>query len=493
MVRPRPGQQTVWFTALYTENCVQVLKLLTDDPSLLTIGRREDKGRVVEGPQTLRSFWKGRTALHVGARRGSVDLVKTVVRMFDDSFKLALPESVATPTQFLEDMLTAKDGWYNLDALAMAVVNGNRDIILLLAKTSLLKCETNPYEISNEWEIPAELHPSPEPESRGNSRMQLRQITEEVVEHQARLKNFDAESLKSMYTGCLDFNFLPWQEFLFHFTFIKSPRQRFPFLDEIRQCIFDKTSSSPTLRRFLCDLQDGQGRTPLHVAVDEGMVIQFLVLIPHDGADLLTALDGTGKMPLHRAAAKESPESLRVLLGDGRVDLQALYTSWYYSDLLWTMLGVDLERVSKNNGFKGYGWFDIYDHSNALHIAIIHKRRECVRLLLDEKYNSYRSEDERLDLEFAFARAFRLRNGVYQRFALEPLQLAAVLGDAAILESLLQSRSLWMMKEAKHLYGEKMWRDKVASRCFCKQVLIYGRPMELIKLHIRDLMQVQNF
>lgn len=211
MVRPS-GVQSEWFAALHEENCVQVLNLLTDDPFLLTIGRREDKRRVVEGPESRRSFWKGRTALHVGARRGSVDLVKAVLEMFGDGLnRLQLPESVTSPTRptpFLEDLLAAKDGWYSVDALAMAVVIGNLDIILLLAKASLLKCESNPYEISNEWDVPAEV-PSLRTVLLGHERVQLRQITEEVMKGQEELRGNDAESLKAMYAGSQDFNFLP--------------------------------------------------------------------------------------------------------------------------------------------------------------------------------------------------------------------------------------------------------------------------------------------
>lgn len=52
-------------------------------------------------------------------------------------------ESCSTSTS-LNNLLRVVDGDYDLDALAMAVVNGNRVTVYLLRKASL-RCESNPY------------------------------------------------------------------------------------------------------------------------------------------------------------------------------------------------------------------------------------------------------------------------------------------------------------------------------------------------------------
>lgn len=68
-----------WFKALNEEDCKRVRYLLRAQSSLLGEGLREYHRRVVEGTST----WK---ALHVGARRGSVQFV-TVLGMYDNGFK----------------------------------------------------------------------------------------------------------------------------------------------------------------------------------------------------------------------------------------------------------------------------------------------------------------------------------------------------------------------------------------------------------------------
>lgn len=105
-------------------------------------------------------------------------------------------------------------------------------------------------------------------------------------------------------TKVIDFNILPWEEYLFHFAFLKWPQHRFSVMDEVRDNVFRRTAFSTFLRKFLLELRDGQGRPALHtyVAVDEGTVLQFLALIPRDSPDvpdLFRATDGTGKNALH--------------------------------------------------------------------------------------------------------------------------------------------------------------------------------------------------
>lgn len=176
-----------WFKALYTEDCAQVLEFLTADPTLLWKGLQEDPRRVVEGTTT----WKGRTALHVGARRGSLNLVKVVLAIYQDDEHREVEHGC---------VLAAKDGWYDLDALAMAVVNGNREIIQILANESLLNSKTNPYEVFGasdegaDWESAKALRYM-------DARLQLTQITRQVMENLECSRISDAKMQQALYKG----------------------------------------------------------------------------------------------------------------------------------------------------------------------------------------------------------------------------------------------------------------------------------------------------
>ncbi|CAM6103578.1 unnamed protein product [Calypogeia fissa] len=78
-----------WYEALFEEDCVAVKELLKEHGELLKVGWKSDSSREVEGSPDnhwkprIKSPWTGRTALHVAARRGDVDLVQQVLILCD--------------------------------------------------------------------------------------------------------------------------------------------------------------------------------------------------------------------------------------------------------------------------------------------------------------------------------------------------------------------------------------------------------------------------
>ncbi|CAM6103582.1 unnamed protein product [Calypogeia fissa] len=78
-----------WYKALFEEDCVEVKGLLKEHGKLLKVGWKSDPSREVEGSldnhwkPKIKRKWTGRTALHVGARRGDVELVQQVLTLCD--------------------------------------------------------------------------------------------------------------------------------------------------------------------------------------------------------------------------------------------------------------------------------------------------------------------------------------------------------------------------------------------------------------------------
>ncbi|CAM6118041.1 unnamed protein product [Calypogeia fissa] len=119
---------------------------------------------------------------------------------------------------------------------------------------------------------------------------------------------------------------------------------------------FSKAREKGLLGCLLLDLLDGQGRPPLHVAVDSNKVQEFLDLISSEGENwdlddkliekILNAPDNAGRTPLYRAAAQNQLVAVERLLKDKWVSLNARMSckadQW----------GLDLDNLSWRKNFK---------------------------------------------------------------------------------------------------------------------------------------------
>ncbi|CAM6091475.1 unnamed protein product [Calypogeia fissa] len=430
-----------WRKALVAEDCRQVRKLLEQPggksllKSVLAMkGQSWDKRRdhEVDG--------EARTALHVAARRGDLKLMQDILNMGSDEARdSAGRHSGECPDSSNCYLLKFVDPQYALDALAMAVVNGNCEIVNLLRK-AILGCQSSfPYNISNnhaggknqggdnaagqtiyaESDVESDdLFPNREYIS------ELSRRTNEFLKE----KSESSENLEKLYYQDCDFNFLPISVYLFHFTFSES----LPIGVEVipaRERIISKASpkpeevcSSKLARYLLSDLLDGQGRTLLHVAVDSQKVEEVLAIIPTDGSknvdnkaddasraplailtakvreDILNKTDGAGRTPLFRAAAKGKLQAVNLLLKNLAnivVAEKVKYPANKWGDL-------DMDELSRRNHFpSSCVYFEketeqnlLNVSSSALHVAIIHKQADIVKALLSHDRDPARKKDD---------------------------------------------------------------------------------------------------
>ena len=160
--------------------------------------------------------------------------------------------------------------------------------------------------------------------------------------------------------------------------------------------------------RYLFQLRNAQGQTPLHVAVEYQTSLDLVRLIPggesgRENAECLNMRDSRGYTALHLASAQfDRTYYLDVLLEDGRADVDPIGT-----------------------GFP----------ETALHLAVIHNQLGAVQLLL--------LKDQRTDVNAHFYRRIFFDNCLYVSRHLymlhkwTPLQLAAMAGFPEVVRVLL--------------------------------------------------------
>ncbi|CAM6095905.1 unnamed protein product [Calypogeia fissa] len=359
-----------WYEALFDMDSLKVLELLKGDPDLLKVGWGSEAAQM----QWEKRPWKERTALHVGVKRGNADLVEHVltqckvdfnsssekngsstVRLSrskhdgddkgqeiagpsqedttgegdrqplkstasegDDKSLLADDESKPqvndTKTvgeqphdeddQILPSLLLVKDGVYYLDAMAMAMLIGNLKIILML----LYAGNYFPRTILPDLDVTEESE-----ENRGH-RAKLTEVTEQVV------SSFEPSlDILEMYESDLDYNFLPWQEYLFHWICSETPD---PNVLKLAKALWAAVRlNSDSTWRYLLELQDAQGRTPLHVQSAHPGWGQFKIFVANNEGEVdtevvdctMAAPDAVGRTALHRALATGNSQALEHL------------------------------------------------------------------------------------------------------------------------------------------------------------------------------------
>ncbi|CAM6089277.1 unnamed protein product [Calypogeia fissa] len=302
-------RQKGWVKALDVEDCVQLRELLCQDPAL------------------LRLRWEERNALHVAARRGDVKLVKEMLKVHAGRVEL----------------LEGVDKSYGLDALAMAVINGNREIVNLLKQASR-ESESNPYNIDllaedglaeGESNRRDDIYAYGFPDCGetgleldfATARDTLERITRDLLGRCPK-----SAQVEAFYKKDYNFNFLDVNLFLFHFSFsawqTEPDKALFAAIRKIQEVLFAKARESKILRYLLVKLRDGQGRTVLHVAVDSEKVPRFFELIKPTGpgekiipSPYLNVYDSVGRTPLYRAVAQNKLSTVKQLLRDERTEI----------------------------------------------------------------------------------------------------------------------------------------------------------------------------
>ncbi|CAM6112240.1 unnamed protein product [Calypogeia fissa] len=389
--------QNDWYDALHWENCHKIKNLLHQQPSLLHLGLQRGQESMVK-LRDIKDFSleRPRTALHVAARRGDLELVKEILDMPRDEH-----ESTESTNSYLLEIV---DGDYDLDTLAIAVITGSPEIVKVLKQASL-RCTSNPFNIGKNGKY--EPDPESKSESKSKSESESKQPSGETIFYTKRMgatadyeylatqygerpaalakiidnittemSKFDpesAEKLRTNYDLDCDFNFLPMSVYLFHFAFSKHSGSQMEVeiaAKILRQAeawaageatgsarSLGKNSSKPNLelvKYLLFTLWDGQGRTALHVAVANQKVKKFLSILPpkseHEDldADYLNVRDSVGRTPLYRAAAENIEKSANDLLEDDRIlpDQDTEYGVHKWGPDL------DLDKLSRKNSFE---------------------------------------------------------------------------------------------------------------------------------------------
>ncbi|KAL2610414.1 hypothetical protein R1flu_028987 [Riccia fluitans] len=457
-----------WYKVLVEEDCMEIKRLLDENPRLLQLGwRRKESVKLVYtapfAPQSEHHVWKGRTALHVSVKKGWISLVRLVLA-------LEKLESMDGPESF-GNFLIHQDGYSALNALAMAVICGNSRIINILADASL-QCQNNPYGITRDFSTAANddvpddkytsnaedaCHVCPWPERSACKEAEHSArflLSEQVKKTREDTSEASWEYIHKRYEEDADYNFLPWEDYIFHFIC----KRILPRADEtnssnrpsrqpahVLKFLGKSNKLDPILTRFgiilvsllkslsqklvvrLFERRDSQGRTPLHVAVDNFTVPEVLgELIPKGNGfkPCLNAVDAAGRTPLYTAAAIRRIWYYQVeaLVEDNRTDLNAVFSppvrDWPF----------DMDNLSRMNGYKG----TLEDVSNgqvryeatALHMAIIRGNAFSLESLPGA---------DKLDREAKFRREVEFDDSLTRygrritKFWSTPLQLAAML------------------------------------------------------------------
>ncbi|CAM6095680.1 unnamed protein product [Calypogeia fissa] len=485
-----------WDKALAEEDCLQVKKLLDQDAAL--VNKR----------------WKERTALHVAARRGDVKLVEKI-----------LDVHAAQTGSSESSILEVVDQSYKLDALAMAVINGNREIVNLLKEASRVSA-SNPYNIDTEAddgsakgepnlrhyidekaagfarEVDGGKTDGAAKESEldfATSEVSLKEITQDVLKWCPKI-----EQVKSLYDKDCDFNFLDINLFLFHFSFSawQTPeRALFDAIRKIQEDLFAKARERKILRYLLVKLRDGQGRPVLHVAVDSQKVTRFLELIdkPTDSKEkipsaylsaYLNVSDSVGRTPLYRAVAqKRLLEVTKCLLADERIEIEKEVK--YRADQWGPDL--DMDGLSSRNGFKGecvfirskrlksrsfsiggssMGVFNPLEEISftPLHVAIIHENEKAVGELLPKvpprgtEESGFTAVDCRR--RFTWPVVASSANNLRVRRSASPMQLAVLRGSISILQRLLEAHDAEQKLSKRHFHPSSIRSEATLVESF---------------------------
>ncbi|CAM6100228.1 unnamed protein product [Calypogeia fissa] len=346
----------------------------------------------------------------------------------------------------LRRLLMAKDGEYHVDATAIAFLHCNKKIVLMLLyaiqKYDLYKCP--------EGTLPA-LDVIDESKENKGHRDELRKAMEQVV-HSFEPQSIAAEVLAE-YRKHLDFNFLPWEEYLFHFLLTTEKKE---FKDFTRVVWTAIRSCSDSTWRYLLELQDAQGRTPLHVSVDY-VPANFYTLVANllDEEVLvcaLTARDGAGRTAVHRGYITGKDPDVGHSLGFefyGQIEIRGQVHHSIPKLLRRWIPELELDNVSKENGFQSindktgeYRDRDAGVQRSVLQSAILHRQLESEDWMVIGDWIQMACSPENLGSNDLFPWIMEWDRDDWRETKIGAVELAVLVGDANNLKRFLQCFSL---------------------------------------------------
>ena len=331
---------SAWSAALTMADCEQLMKLLEENPCRVV---QKGKGGV--------------TVLHAAAMRGCLKLLDQVFYLFQgddlrfvdkkEGIELSLQELCKAEgiyTRICAIGLTAAEfAWWSMgdcdawDYLIDGASFGSR---------SFSSYESEICGSSMDSEGADEENPSPRP-----------LLLEVIADHRSLLTDI---MRSSRFEEDLDYNFVvDCEELRFHHACQYIDRGEVK--EYVEAVIGGCAEKGPHLLKYLFQLCNAQGQTPLHVAVNSGTCLHLVGLIPGralgENEECLNVSDSRGWTALHCCASVQDLSIfLDVLLADGRADVNA--------------------RVS--------GRCEECPGATPLHLAILHTSSKAVEMLLQD-------------------------------------------------------------------------------------------------------------
>ncbi|BBN01087.1 hypothetical protein MPTK1_2g04490 [Marchantia polymorpha subsp. ruderalis] len=466
-----------WLKALHGGDCHAIRSLLRLNPWYVAIfpGSKDCEfkraKRILQSGVDEMKDWEGCSALHVAVQQGCLALVDEVLNVFrledKESFLTSrslrpgdLPSPGANPPeqpgkpeaqhhyaqtmkkastkelQLMENILLAQEPSSGLDALAMAVINGQEEVVRILV-AAFQQLENNPYDIMSSGEANDSPAGSCELGVTPSSLLQVHKIVQEVLEEMGT-ENY--QLAEKEFSQLHEFNFLPWPQYLFHAACSKTS----PILDKCRRRIIRNAVDIGVHHvKVLFGLRDGQGRTPLHVAVaagvETGIVKDIFDAMPKgdEYAECVNARDGAGRTPLHCAISREQADrDVEQLLQDPRTDLNAVF---FYNPTILRLF--DIEKLCFRHGFRNSTSILKNVHkSTVLHLALWSPWPKVVKavqmLLKDHRLNLSQTCNINIPSKHDRADPSPFGWNKDSDFYLTPLQLATLLENVPILQIL---------------------------------------------------------
>jgi len=373
--------QSEWCAALKRRDCQTLLRLLQ---------RKHNLWREIDS--------NGRTVLHVAVMQGCSRLVNEVLRSVNNP---------PNTTSSLDMLLNAKDtSLCGADVFAIADIVGNtvvRDLII--------------------DGLPAIIQPAEFPEADVNLSNRIQYILNS-------LHNGGTESaLAEAFEDDVDYNFVQRQQGLLYLHVACKHAHLVGFLQRL---IRHTKDGGNRLLQALFELKDAQGRTLLHVAVEEdglgdnlrdrhmaNIVTRALGILDEEPAcddvtsqNCLNARDLAGRTPLHRAVANKRAGRavIKALLDHPMTDVNALW---------------------RRDNDESTG--DV----TALHLAVLHNNVDAARSLLD----SPRTEGDVICKLFIKASGIPFKNvdePKLSRRSWTALELATIMGQVHMVDEMLK-------------------------------------------------------
>ncbi|CAM6114375.1 unnamed protein product [Calypogeia fissa] len=299
------------------------------------LSNRQFRGRGLEMAQRTVAHWKSRV------ERGKVNRAQHAFTSEErDSKHLSTTSVDSIPNNDLRELLLAKDGEFGLQPIVMAGFYMSVNVMVLLGY-AYGKCASDVLG----WDQNIERDPPGplvyvEDKAHRDNRARLRLVTEKFIAKLGKahrdnsaqpgpvpepgINRTTPEACKERFRQDPDFNFLPIEEYFFHFI-CGTEYGGFHGKDILIKEFWKEIRSFPgDLWRFLLELKDGQGRIPIHAAINGWAVgaENLLRILISDGKDdarevivcALTTPDAATRMPAHTAAVQYGARDLRAVL-----------------------------------------------------------------------------------------------------------------------------------------------------------------------------------